>query len=1406
MKRASKMLALLAVVAMLLSVVPFGAMAAPAPTGDNVVVNGDFETGNMSGWTVYQGTAADAAAAKEGSYGAHLKGAGGWGSMMHQTVSVEAGKEYYFAFWIKVNAQGVNMSLTDLSSDQKIVADWLDTKYSTWTLKEYTFTAPMGCEEVYINFNGGNTGSAEDILVDSMQFYCITEAKPAFDGYVTNGDFEFGELDGWTATEVTAEKVEGHDSATGVEVTATKWNSLYQYITVTTHTDYVITAWAKKAENHSGSYNLLLKNGSTNLKEIGLNVTDEWQKFSFDFNSGAATSLRLMVMANVDNATIVVDDISVALAAGGDEANELTNGGFENGAEGWTLGNNVEVVTKGTAGVQVHEGNAALKSDVSSSGERIAEQKVAVKPNTDYVVSLWYYSYADKSANPAYHFNVDGATPDYKWKSGTFHVREDDRQYPGAVNTWVKTMLKFKSGAGDTVTIRISNYRKDAGQYYFDEVMLVEYDENDYDDSGYVGNSNKKKASGTDIRVMSYNVLMDDDVENGGISWGKPLNKLLNGGEGTRDGNAAACIKYYAPDVIGFQEFSYNWYQGIRTALPNYEFVNNADPESNKEDYMCTALAYNTDTIEVVETQVYKYKASRWGNQRMRYINMAIMKVKATGDLFMVTNTHPDAGAVSGDGSFRPLQLAEFAEQLTEWREEYGLPTILVGDFNSGRGSAEFDNNVETNGMKDANLNAVNGTIDHVMINNQVKSLYFTTISDTSILGASDHVPIFADLDLLDSVNYPIADVMGQIKTQGRTALVDDTLMLDWSVSGIEFEAKCSGTVSATFNAKSISDASNLGGVYFTIVVDGVEKARDYFRMSQRGEITVKLAEDLPEGKHTFAIYRQTEHDAGEVGISSLSMKGSLLAKPANKEMYIEFIGDSISAGFGNLSNNPNQSNAGKPLYQDGTKAYTFLTAKALDADFSNVCWSGIGCKYGYGSITMQEVYPLQRYKYDKNTKYDFATREPDVVVLALGTNDNSNQSNAALRKEGMEEMLTLVREKNPNAKIVWIYNMMTGGVNDQVQDIVREFGGAEKGYYCVKLTMNTSGGGWHPNLEGQQKFADELADFITKNLGRPGKVLTEVSVSSAPEKTTYLVGEELDLTGLVLQLTYDDGSVEYVSEGYKTRGFQSITTGKRKVTITYEGFSVQFEYEVVEEIPVEPPVEPAKNGWIKEDGKWAYYVDDVKTTEKWVKDSQGWCYLGADGYCVTNAWKKDSQGWCYLDGNGRMVYNKWIKVDGKWYFMNKDGYMEANKWMKDSKGWVYVGGDGAMKTNAWVKDSVGWCYVGADGYCVTNTWKKDSIGWCYLDASGRMATNKWVKDSVGWCYVGADGYCVLNTWKKDSKGWCYLDEDGRMIVSDWVRDGGAWYYLDENGYMVANVTLTIDGKTYTFASNGKLV
>ena len=350
------------------------------------------------------------------------------------------------------------------------------------------------------------------------------------------------------------------------------------------------------------------------------------------------------------------------------------------------------------------------------------------------------------------------------------------------------------------------------------------------------------------------------------------------------------------------------------------------------------------------------------------------------------------------------------------------------------------------------------------------EKMYMDDVSLTEVvLGGNDDDP---NLKMIDTL-------MDNIKTQGRTAMVRGTLMLDFTVSGIEFELDCAGDVYATFNASKISNSGSEGGVYFTIVVDGVSKARNYCRIASVGENKVLLAEGLSAGKHTFAIYRQSEHSYGEVGVCALSYEGELLAKPADKDLYIEYIGDSISCGYGNLGNA--SQGDGSALWSDGTQAYTFLTSQALNADWSTVSWSGLGCKYGYSSTTMQDVYPAQRYNYDQKTQYDFA-KEPDIVVLALGTNDNSIQTNSSLKRAGLVEMLQLVRAKNPNAPIVWIHGMMTTGVSSMIEEIVAEFGGAEAGYYACRLTQNNAGGGAHPNLAGQQKFADELVAFLETN------------------------------------------------------------------------------------------------------------------------------------------------------------------------------------------------------------------------------------------------------------------------------------------------------------------------------------
>ena len=121
------------------------------------------------------------------------------------------------------------------------------------------------------------------------------------------------------------------------------------------------------------------------------------------------------------------------------------------------------------------------------------------------------------------------------------------------------------------------------------------------------------------------------------------------------------------------------------------------------------------------------------------------------------------------------------------------------------------------------------------------------------VLGGEDNDP---NLKMIDTL-------VDNIKTQGRTSLVKGTLMLDFSISGMEFELDCAGDVYATVNTRKLSSSSADGGLYFTIIVDGQKLARDYCHISSVGETKVLLAEDLPAGKHTFAIYRQSEHSNG---------------------------------------------------------------------------------------------------------------------------------------------------------------------------------------------------------------------------------------------------------------------------------------------------------------------------------------------------------------------------------------------------------------------------------------------------------------------------------------------------------------------------------------------------------------
>ena len=345
------------------------------------------------------------------------------------------------------------------------------------------------------------------------------------------------------------------------------------------------------------------------------------------------------------------------------------------------------------------------------------------------------------------------------------------------------------------------------------------------------------------------------------------------------------------------------------------------------------------------------------------------------------------------------------------------------------------------------------------------------------------------DVGKLSTSTFKVSELAGKYKVQGRSTIINNVLMLDYSAAGIEFSALCEGDVKVTFNTSSVAWSAD-GGCYFTVIVDGVKMARDFCHITATGDTEFVIAKGLTAGTHTFEIYRQTEIERATIGIKNITVTGQVLPAPQNNDMYIEFIGDSITTAYGNLTlGSTNPSTPSAPIHQDATQGYAYLTAKSLGADWSIVARQGIGAVTGYQPVNMQTVYPLLRHHKDSNTKYDFP-RQPDYVVIGLGANDfatynNSQYTNPVMTvaqvKQGFSDMFDLVKSKNPDAKIIWVYGWTNSSANagTTIKEVIAEKGGAEAGYYTLEVEKNTEGANNHSYYTAHAEYAKKLSAFI---------------------------------------------------------------------------------------------------------------------------------------------------------------------------------------------------------------------------------------------------------------------------------------------------------------------------------------
>ena len=111
-----------------------------------------------------------------------------------------------------------------------------------------------------------------------------------------------------------------------------------------------------------------------------------------------------------------------------------------------------------------------------------------------------------------------------------------------------------------------------------------------------------------------------------------------------------------------------------------------------------------------------------------------------------------------------------------------------------------------------------------------------------------------------------------------------------------------------------------------------------------------------------------------------------------------------------------------------------------------------------------------------------------------------------------------------------------------------------------------------------------------------PVKTLSEIEISHEPTKTVYETGDELDLTGLVINAIYSDETKEEITN-YSISNVDMSTAGTKTVTVTYEGRTATFVITVNNKISqLDAPVltlNNDKNGlmWTSVEGALNYSV-----------------------------------------------------------------------------------------------------------------------------------------------------------------------------------------------------------------------
>ena len=340
----------------------------------------------------------------------------------------------------------------------------------------------------------------------------------------------------------------------------------------------------------------------------------------------------------------------------------------------------------------------------------------------------------------------------------------------------------------------------------------------------------------------------------------------------------------------------------------------------------------------------------------------------------------------------------------------------------------------------------------------------------------------------VDSVNTLQAN---DLLPYGRTVISDGKLELISSAShfGFTFEGKeCEVFVSLP---------QWLDHNYLQYELDGIYQKR--IKIVQ-GTIEPVVITAQGKGKHTVWIYKATEATTGPVFIEKLA-GNNLKAVSVTKAALIEFIGNSITCG---AAADASEVPCGTGVYHDQHNAYYAYgprVARKLGVNYILSSISGIGIyrTWNKEEPSMPKLYGKTDFQLESSRDWDFSKYQPNIVSIALGTNDLSNGDGKTPRTpfdstrfvNGYVDFVRFVKSKYPNAQIVLLNSPMVQGARNillqscltVIKTRIDDLHPSDKPvavFYFKPMKANGCTG--HPSVEDHALMADEILPFF-KNL-----------------------------------------------------------------------------------------------------------------------------------------------------------------------------------------------------------------------------------------------------------------------------------------------------------------------------------